>query len=184
MGFRQVKPNGKERFFAEDEIIVSKTDLKGIITYTNDVFIRVAGYQEGELIGAPHSIIRHPDMPRCVFQLLWDTIEAGREIFAYVVNLAAMGEHYWVLAHVTPTFGPDGRVIGYHSNRRVPAREAVAKIVPIYRALCAEEAKHERKADAIRASTKVLTDTLAGAGMTYDEFVWSLTNSTIPSGVA
>ena len=77
---------GVERHFDEHEIIVSKTDLKGRITYANDTFLRVAGYRERDILGQPHSIIRHPDMPRCVFALLWQTIEAGREIFAYVIN--------------------------------------------------------------------------------------------------
>jgi PAS domain S-box-containing protein len=77
-----VTPSGVERTFGEDEIIVSKTDVKGRITYANQVFLRVAGYTERELLGQPHNIIRHPDMPRCVFKLLWDTLEAKREIFA------------------------------------------------------------------------------------------------------
>ena len=74
------QPTGVERTFDREEIIVSKTDLTGNITYANDVFIRMAGYTEEELLGAPHSIIRHPDMPRAVFQLLWDTIGSGEEI--------------------------------------------------------------------------------------------------------
>ncbi len=121
-----IVPTGIERHFGEDEIIVSKTDLQGKITYANDVFIRVSGYSEEELIGAPHSLIRHPDMPRAVFKLLWDTLAAGEEIFAYVNNLAASGDNYWVFAHVTPSLGADGKVIGYHSNRRVPEPARVA----------------------------------------------------------
>ena len=65
---------GKEAFFGDDEIIVSKTDLKGHITYANDVFLKIAGYTEAEVLGRPHNLIRHPDMPRCVYKLLWDTI--------------------------------------------------------------------------------------------------------------
>ena len=171
---REIQPSGVERFFDEDEIIVSKTDTNGLITYANDVFIRVSGWTEAELIGAPHSIIRHPDMPRCVFKLLWDTIGAGSEIFAYVVNMAKNGDHYWVLAHVTPTFGPDGRITGYHSNRRTPRREAVKEIEPIYRTLLAEEAKHAGKLDQVEASTRLLLSVLAGVNMQYDEFAWSL----------
>jgi len=83
-----IAPTGMERRFEEDEIIVSKTDLKGRITYANQVFLRVAGYSEKEVLGQPHNLIRHPDMPRCVFKLLWDTLEAKREIFAYVLNMA------------------------------------------------------------------------------------------------
>lgn len=115
----------------DDELIVSKTDLKGRITYANDVFLRVANLAPREALGAPHSLIRHPDMPRCVFKLLWDTIESGEEIFAYVINLAGNGDHYWVFAHVTPSFDASGRMVGYHSNRRRPSAEQIAKIVPI-----------------------------------------------------
>ena len=103
---------GIERTFRPDEIIVTKTDLKGRITYANELFCRIAGYTHDEVMGAPHCIIRHPEMPHGVFKLLWDTIEAGQEIFAYVINRAANGDHYWVLAHVTPSFGEDGKVNG------------------------------------------------------------------------
>lgn len=89
-------PTGVERFFREDEVIVSKTDLKGRLTYVNRVFINISGYQEPELLGEPHSLIRNPEMPRSVFKLLWDTIGAGREIFAYVNNMSKNGDHYWV----------------------------------------------------------------------------------------
>jgi PAS domain S-box-containing protein len=75
----RINPTGRETFFRESELIVSKTDLKGRLTYANGVFCRMAGYRESELIGQPHSIIRHPDMPRSVFRLLWETIEARRE---------------------------------------------------------------------------------------------------------
>ena len=116
----RVKPTGVERRFAEDEVIVSKTDLRGHITYANEVFVRVSGFREDELLGAPHSIVRHPDMPRCVVQLLWDRIAAWHEVFAYVLNMSKNGDHYWVHAHVTPTFDEQGKIVGYHSNRRVP----------------------------------------------------------------
>jgi PAS domain S-box-containing protein len=118
-------------FFDESELIVSKTDLKGAVTYANNTFfLKVSGYGEEELLGQPHSILRHPDMPRCAFKLLWQEIEAGREIFAYVVNLAKNGDHYWVFAHVTPTIKDNGSIIGYHSSRRVPSRTALGKVIP------------------------------------------------------
>lgn len=166
---------GVERTFGEDEIIVSKTDTKGRITYANDVFLRVAGYEEGEVLGQPHSIIRHPDMPRAVFKLLWDTIESGREIFAYVVNRAKCGDHYWVFAHVTPTFDADGRIIGYHSNRRSPDRRAVQTVQGIYKDLLAIEARHgdDWKAG-MEAAVAHLVLTLDQTGMPYDEFIFSI----------
>ena len=105
---RAIRPTGEERTFGADELIVSKTDPRGVITYANDVFLRVSGYDMDEVVGRPHNLIRHPDMPRAVFQLLWDTLTERRELFAYINNLASDGAHYWVLAHVTPSYGPDG----------------------------------------------------------------------------
>ncbi len=165
---------GREVFFGDEEIIVSKTDTKGRITYANDVFLKVAGYRASEVIGMPHSMIRHPDMPRCVFQLLWDTIQKGEEIFAYVVNSAKNGDHYWVLAHVTPTFDTDGKIIGYHSNRRVPDREAIDAITPIYAQLRAVEERYASKKEGIVAATDVLLALLKKGGVSYGEFVFSL----------
>ena len=177
MGARATAPSGVERTFARDEIIVSKTDPRGVITYANEVFLRVSGYSERELLGAPHSILRHPDMPRCVFRLLWDTIADGREVFAYVLNLCRDGAHYWVLAHVTPTFGADGQIVGYHSNRRLPAPAAVAEIAPLYASLLAVEQGYESKQEAVAASTRALTEALRARSQTYDEFVWSITRA-------
>ena len=89
-----ITPTGVERSFSPDEIIVSKTDTKGIITYANKIFLDIAGYTEDEVLGKPHNMIRHPDMPRCIFELLWQTIQQKKEIFAYVVNMAKNGDHY------------------------------------------------------------------------------------------
>lgn len=169
-----IQQTGVERTFGRDELIVTKTDVKGRITYANDVFLRVSGYTESEMLGQPHSMIRHPDMPRCIFKLLWDTIEARQEIFAYVVNLAGDGAHYWVLAHVTPSLGAGGRLAGYHSNRRVPDRPALEEIRPLYAKLTATESGHARPADAIAASTEQFSQILADRGVSYEQFVWSL----------
>ncbi len=165
---------GVERFFPESEIIVSKTDAAGRLTYVNDVFVEVGGYAERELLGQPHSIIRHPGMPRAVFALLWRTIAAGSEMFAYVVNRAKNGDHYWVFAHVTPNFGADGGIAGYHSSRRVPARAAVEAIRPLYDALLAEERRHDDRRRGLAASTAMLEAVLREKGMRYDRFVLSL----------
>lgn len=169
-----IQPTGVERTFGDDEIIVSKTDPRGRITYVNDVFLRVSAYPEHELIGQPHSIIRHPEMPRGVFKLLWETITQGRELFAYIVNLAADGAHYWVLAHVTPTFGPGGTIVGFHSNRRTATARALDRVRPLYDELLREERAHPHPPEAIAASSALLTRRLAELGTTYDEFVWSL----------
>lgn len=168
-----VQPTGREVSFSPDEFIVSKTDTTGHITYANDVFLRVASMTENEAIGAPHSVIRHPDMPRCVFKLLWSTISQGTEIFAYVKNLAKTGEHYWVLAHVTPSFNEAGSIMGYHSNRRAPSRTALEAIEPLYADLLKLEHSAGRKAGPSKG-VAYLEALLSEKGVTYDQFVFSL----------
>jgi PAS domain S-box-containing protein len=168
------KPTGKERTFGEDEVIVSKTDTKGRITYGNEVFLRISGYPESEIVGAPHSILRNPAMPRCVFKLLWNKIEAGDEIFAYVVNMANGGDHYWVFAHVTPTFGPDGKVIGYHSNRRKPTPDQIRTVSALYKSLLdIEERSSDRKAG-MEQAYEHLSAMLKSKGVSYEEFVFTI----------
>ena len=179
-----VRPTGVERTFGRDEIIVTKTDPQGRLTYANDVFLRMSAYPEEEMLGQPHSMIRHPDMPRAVFKLLWDTLKEGRELFAYVVNLAGDGAHYWVFAHVTPSVDASGRVVGYHSNRRVPSARALEQVRPLYARLLTEERRHARPADAIAASTALLQEVLDERGQTYDEFVWTLAGTATARGAA
>jgi len=171
---RSVAPTGVEVFFDADDIIVSKTDLKGRITYANKVFTDICGYSEAELLGQPHSIVRHPDMPRCVFKLLWDTLAEGREIFAYVKNMTKHGDHYWVFAHVTPSFDAAGRIVAYHSNRRVPERRVVAALAPVYAEVKAAEARHRNGKDALAAGSRHLIDFVQAKNVSYDQLVFSL----------
>lgn len=173
---------GVELTFTDDEVIVSRTDIKGRLTYCNRAFMRLAGYSEKDLLGKQHSIVRHPDMPRCIFKLLWDTISSGKEIFAYVLNRSANGDHYWVFAHVTPTFdeaghivgynstrrNPDGsaipeagNVIGYNSARRNPHRGAIAKVEALYKILLDEENKYPNTKEGMMAGYNLLLKILA-----------------------
>ena len=175
---------GRQLSFSEDEIIVSKTDLRGIMTYVNDVFIRVSGYEERELLGAPHNLIRHPKMPRAVFKLLWDTIKRKEEIFAYVLNRARSGDEYWVFAHVTPSFDSSGKHVGYHSNRRSPYLDALPAVKQLYAAVLAEEEKHRVAADAAAAGTEVLLRAVEKRGVSYPEFVFSLSKQTTLTGAS
>jgi PAS domain S-box-containing protein len=175
---RHPTPTGRAVTFADDDVIVSKTDLQGKITYVNDVFVTVSGYAPAELIGAPHSLIRHPDMPRCVFEVLWQTITRGREIFAYVLNLAKDGSHYWVLAHVTPSYDTRGRHVGYHSHRRAPWADALARVQPLYAELLGVERAHRDRARGLAASVGVVERMLQERGMEWNELVFSLSKET------
>ena len=158
---------GEELCFDENQFIVSKTDLKGRITYANDLFIEIAGYKEKELIGAPHNIIRHADMPRAVFKLLWDTVQAGDEIFAYVKNRAKSGQYYWVHAYVTPIVDSrSGSIIGYHSVRRSPSPKGIAIVEPLYRKMVEVE-----KTCGMQSSLALLEKTLSDLKVTYAQFI-------------
>ena len=170
---RLITPTTNERVMREDDFIVSTTDLKGRITYGNRIFIEFSGYSEAELLGTQHNIIRHPDMPRGVFKLLWDKIQAGDECFAYVKNMSKDGGFYWVFANVTPAFDPNGNVTGYLSVRRKPKMSGIQAVTGLYAAMLEEE-KKAGAANAIAASTKLLVDVLNEKGLSYDELVLAI----------
>ena len=166
---------GVERTFDDDEIIVSKTDTTGRLTYVNGSFLRLYGGTESEVLGQPHSLVRHPSMPRCIFKLLWDTLGQGQEIFAYVVNRSKNGDHYWVLAHATPSRDASGSVVGYHSNRRVPNRQVVSGVIePLYKQLLDIENRHANRKDGMNEAFETLSNILKEKGVEYDEFIFSL----------
>lgn len=166
---------GHERTFDPDEIIVSKTDLTGKITYGNRTFFKLAGIEEKDCLGVQHNLIRHPDMPRAVFNLLWQTIQGGDEIFAYVVNRSKNGDHYWVFAHVTPSRDSSGNIVGYHSNRRVPNRRVVEEhIVPLYKTLLEVEKSAASPSEGMDKSTRAVFDLLAEKKMNFNELMFAL----------
>ena len=153
----------------ENDFIVSKTDLKGRITYVNKIFIEMGEYSEEELLGKPHSIVRNPDTPKAVFKLLWEMVQAGDEIFAFVVNKTKNGNDYWVYANVTPSVDANGRTVGYYSVRRKPSAAALQIIKPLYSQMLNAE-----RSGGVTAGTKVLTDLLHEKGMDYNELIITL----------
>ncbi len=157
-----------ELTFLDSEIIISKTDIKGRITYGNELFMKLAGYAETEILGKPHNIVRHPDMPRIIFKLLWDYIQAGKEINAYVMNKSKNGDYYWVLANVTPSYDANGKIVGYYSVRRKPSEQALNIIKPLYKQLLRAE-----KSGGMDASLKILSTLLEKQGGRYDKFILS-----------
>jgi PAS domain S-box-containing protein len=165
---------GVQRPFDPDRIVVSKTNLKGHIQYANQVFLELAEFEEREVLGKPHSLIRSKAMPRCVFKLLWDRLLAGREVFAYVVNGTKNGNHYWVFAHVTPSRNGKGEVTSFHSNRRYARPEAIEQISVLYEQLLDVEKSYKNRKEGLQASSEKLEELLAEKGMDYDEFVFTL----------
>ena len=169
----KTSPTQHEIVMREDDFIISKTDLKGRITYCNRIFIEFSGYAEAELLGAQHNIVRHPDMPRGVFKFLWDTLQANKECFAYVKNMSRDGSFYWVLANVTPNLNQHGLPEGYFSARRKPTREAVAVVSELYRSMLEEERRAGPR-EACEASLSWLTSVLNQKGLSYEKFVLSV----------
>ncbi|WP_321391925.1 PAS domain-containing protein [Emcibacter sp.] len=169
-----IEPVDEEITLDHEDIIVSKTDLKGRITYVNDTFCKIAEMREREVLGEQHSIIRHPDMPRSVFQLLWETIQYKREIFAYVKNISKTGKYYWVIAHVTPTLDRDGNIVAYHSNRRGVSASEVTKVDKLYKEICAVERQYPNRKEGMLAGSKYLVEQAANNATSYDEFIWSV----------
>jgi len=150
--------------------IISDTDKKGNITLANDVFQQVAGYTEEELIGANHNIVRHDDMPRACFKLVWDTIRTGKDICAFVINKAKNGDHYWVLAHITPTAD------GYHAERIAPDAATIKDVIaPLYKQMRDKEKEMNYSNEGMEAATQILLDVLAEKGLSYDELIDALT---------
>ncbi|MDD5213578.1 MAG: PAS domain-containing protein [Candidatus Gracilibacteria bacterium] len=144
----------------EGATIVSKTDKTGKITYGNELFIQMSGYTESELLGQPHNILRHPDMPKIVFKHLWIEISAGREVHAYVKNKTKNGDFYWVYTTVNPDFDSIGNITGYYSVRVKPTQSAVQKISEAYKNLMGSDADKKLK--------EIL------GGKSYEEFIIKL----------
>ncbi|MBK1964372.1 energy taxis response protein CetC [Campylobacter novaezeelandiae] len=159
----------KEIFLTKDALITSKTDLKGNIIYANDDFSKYAGYEAKEFLGKPHNIVRHQDMPKTVFKCLWDTIQKGEEIFAFVKNKSKNGDYYWVFANVTPSFDSNGKIINYYSVRRAPNRKALPIIESVYNTILEKE-----KQGGIKAGLEALIEIVSSYNVTYNQLVFDL----------
>ncbi len=175
---QKVIPTQREIVMRSDDFIVSKTDKAGRLTYCNPIFIEFSGYTERELLGKQHNIVRHPDMPRAVFYMLWETISSGEEFFGYVKNLSKDGSYYWVFANVTPSYNVKNasdaqEIVGYFSVRRKPDTSKLQLIQNLYRDMLAAEDKAERR-DSIAAGIEVLNKLIQPTGKDYREFILTL----------
>jgi PAS domain S-box-containing protein len=128
---RKVLVTDIESPYPDGRLIVSRTDPNGIITHVNQSFVDMSGYSKEELIGAPHYILRHPDMPPAAFRELWETVQRGEKWQGYVKNLRKDGGFYWVKATVIPNIR-NTKVIGYTSVRRKPSRQKIAECMRLY----------------------------------------------------
>lgn len=157
----------------EDEIIISKTDPKGQFTYANRRFMQIAGYSEPELLGKPHNIIRHPDMPKGVFRLLWQTLQEKKEFFGYVKNATSDGGFYWVFANITPDYKSDLTLAGYFSVRRRPNYKAVKQVSVWYKKMLQIEA-NEAPSRAAEVSLLWLKEQIKQQDCSYNELLTRL----------
>ncbi len=158
-----------EKILSQNDFIVSKTDLNGKMIYGNKTFIEISGYEEEELLGKPHSLLRHPDMPKIIFALLWERIHNKQEIFAYVKNLCKDGSFYWVFANVTVTLDNERNIRDFHSVRRKPSIKAMDTIPNLYAQLLSAQ-----KSGGIEESKALLNKLLDEKGVDYDEFILAL----------
>lgn len=161
------KPIDKEIILDPKRYIVSKTDPKGIITYGNDYFVEISGYSEAELIGQPHNRIRHPDMPKVAFKLMWDRIQSDQPFMALVKNLAKDGSYYWVVTEFEAKKDKlTNKITGYTAFRKAAPKNAVKAIEPIYAKLLEIE-----KVSGIEGAESYLVGYLEDKGLSYDEFI-------------
>lgn len=120
--------------FPSNMTLISSTDLKGVITYVNEDFKKVSGFDDKELLGKSHNVVRHPDMPPAAFEDLWASLKAGKPWLGLVKNRCKNGDHYWVEAHVTPLFA-GGEIVGYESVRVKPEKDHVERAERLYKAI-------------------------------------------------
>ncbi|GAB1258249.1 PAS domain-containing protein [Aurantivibrio plasticivorans] len=175
MQLQSATADDQEVSLAEEEFIVSKTDTKGRIIYVNRTFMRISGFSESELLGKPHNVIRHSDMPRAVFRVMWNTLQQGEEFFGYVKNRCKNGGYYWVFANVTPVHSISNELIGYYSVRRQPTRSAINKVIPLYQSMCEIEQRYSGQ-QAIDASLKYFQGEMDKRHTDYLSLILSIEN--------
>ncbi len=159
----------EEIVLSSNALITSKTDLKGNIIYANNDFLKYAGYKVEELLYKPHNIVRHEDMPKTVFKCLWDYIQRGEEIFAFVKNKAKDGRFYWVFANVSASFDAKGNIINYYSVRRAPNRKAIPTIEEVYKVLLEKEKK-----GGIKLGIETLNEIVNSYKTSYNQLIFNL----------
>ena len=163
------KPVDREIKIEPNSVLLSVTDTRGVIEFCNDDFVEISGYEEYELVGSGHNIVRHPDMPRVLFKVLWDRIQNKQNILAIVKNMAKTGRYYWVYTNFVIKEDADGNIIGYKAYRKPAPKKAIETMIPLYKKLKAIEEEN-----GLELAEKYLEDYLEELGETYDAFVEKL----------
>jgi len=159
----------KEIVLDPSKTIMSKTDPKGIIEYANDYFMEISGYEEYELMGQPHSIIRHPDMPKVIFKELWRRLKKGENIHALVKNRAKDGRFYWVLTDFEIKYNEQGEIVSYYARRKAAPGHAVYQIEKLYKTLRSIEMNQS-----VNVAERYFFGLLEEKGVDYDQFILSI----------
>ncbi|CAD0009418.1 PAS domain-containing protein [Flavobacterium salmonis] len=160
----------KEVTWDKTQVIMSKTNAFGIIEYANEVFVDVSGYEDYELMGQPHNIIRHPDMPRVIFKVLWENLKQGKNFHAIVKNLAKSGRYYWVITDFEIARDENGVIVNYFGRRQSVPQEVISlHIEPLYKKLLQIEA-----ASGVEFSEKYLIGFLEEKKRSYVEYIKEL----------
>lgn len=166
------KPLNVEIFLDDKKVLTSKTDKKGIIEYVNDYFCEVAQYSREELIGKPHNIIRHPDMPKVIFKLLWEKLNKGENLYAIIKNLTKYGTYYWVVTKFETTFDANGNIIAHYARKKAIPKKIKTIAGDIYDKIRKIEAIDEQTAE------DTFYEILGSYHLTYDDFFLELTGMT------
>jgi PAS domain S-box-containing protein len=156
--------------FSKKKFIVSKTDIKGKIIFTNKNFTEISGYSEAELVGTDHNILRHPDMPKAVFFLVWQNLLAGNKVSGVVKNLAKSGQYYWVIADFETKKDANGNITALTAFRRAAPQDVIDTTTELYETMLSIEKKH-----GMDKSLAYLDAFLEEKGVTYNEFIQELT---------
>lgn len=135
---KRPKPVNEEVFF-DGRTLISETDTKGVITYVNRKFVEMSGYSAKEAIGQPHSILRHPDMPKAAFEEMWKVVQSGKMWEGYVKNLRKDGKFYWVIVNIIPKYDENNNIIGYTASRKIPNRDMIDKMAAQYKEMVEKE---------------------------------------------
>ena len=161
-------PKNREIKLNPYKTILSKTDNKGIIEYANDYFMEISGYKEWELMGQPHNILRHPDMPKLIFKLLWHRLNKAQPIYAIVKNLAKDGSYYWVIADFKTKIDSNGTIKHYARRKAIP-EETKQKVSELYQKILEIE-----KVAGLEATEAYFKGLIEEAGLNYDQYILNL----------
>ncbi len=166
---KRPEPINVEILLDPKQTIMSKTNPKGIIEYANDYFMEISGYEEYELIGQPHNVIRHPDMPKVIFKWLWERLGEKKNMHALVKNMAKDGRFYWVITDFEVKLDETGEISSFFARRKAPPRKTIELVSELYRKILSIE-----QAGGIEVAEKYLIGFLEEKGMTYDEYIESI----------